>query len=384
MAASYWLKNRAPIGLTISLGISLLLGFAFVVPQQSKVKTIESSESSYLTSEIDFQVPSPSQSQLEGMVQKGLVSTFEPYYLTRASVGTASKSAFIMVDDFAKMNFTMFNSQTKVTEKTVSGTSAWVDRAFLDRSGLSLGSSFNVSIGSTSIPLCIASVYQTNQVFDGGTVVIEYTGSVKDAYVGAVDHVAYSAAFLKAENYSSLEASLSNGYIPEGLLRDRSEFPSDEEYQAYNDKIKNGDYSNQITNFRQKRTAAQSSLASANNNATVFSYIGSGISFLLIVLFSLLLALRPSEKKYFSKKEDRRSVSSYRLISSITEGVAFAIGSAIWVFSLGLSNLPGVSILIPVILIPLVSYPIMFFVSSRIDKKQLNLAKQSGKHQKEE
>ena len=175
---------------------------------------------------------------------------------------------------------------------------------------------------------------------------MDFSGATKTAYESVVSSKGYSAAFIKVNDQASCSEYLRT-YIPEGRLKDRSEFETDEAFETYKNSILNGNYSNEITNFSNGRVAAKAELKNAIGKRNIFCYIGVGSVLIVYAAISFVLRLRKSEDKYFSKiVKDKNSIVIYRILSCALSTLLFAG------LSIGLSAILGFMdfILVPLIL----------------------------------
>lgn len=88
----YWIKNRFAFDIVASLFLSLLFCFAFILPSNLNYNNLNSENSLYLNSEIDFQIPNPSVTQLNEIKAKSFVEDTFGYYLTKTNL-TGNKSS---------------------------------------------------------------------------------------------------------------------------------------------------------------------------------------------------------------------------------------------------------------------------------------------------
>ena len=266
----YWIKNRFVFDLTISILLSLLFCFAFIFPSNAKYTNLYDDNSLYINSEIDFQIPNPSVSQLKEIEAESFIEDTFGYYLTKINVSgkKTAKVNFLMSDSMDNMSFTMFNEKTIISSSLNTADYAYLDKVASDSLGVSNGDVISVNIASYKIEFVVCRIYESNTLFKDGTVLVEFTGSIKDAYEANASSNSYSAAFIKASNDSKCEDYLKT-YIPLGRLKDRSKFDSDEAYNTYNDAIMSGNYANEITNFAENRTTAEKEVESAKTQLII-------------------------------------------------------------------------------------------------------------------
>ena len=322
----YWTKNRLAADALISLAMSLVFAFGFIFPNNSAVKTIENNNSIYLNTQIDYQLPSPSKTQLGEIQNLQFVDSTFGYYLTKTNVegSKTSKVNLMMSDCMDKIEFTLFNPKTEIEHIAESANYAYIDEVASKALNAKVGDTISATIAGSKISYTVCGLYKDTKLFKEGAVMVDFFGQTKVAYESAVSAKGYSAAFLKVNNLSACADYLRN-YKPEGRLKDRDEFESDEAYETYNNSILSGNYSNEITNFAENRTHAQKELSNSIEKRNLFAYIGAATVAVISIVASLILRFRKSEDKYFAKiLKDKKQILSYRLFSVVASSVVFA------------------------------------------------------------
>ena len=322
----YWAKNRLLLDFILSIVLSSVFVFAFFYPQHSRSQKISSNNDVCLNSNIDFQIPNPSVDQLNEIKNESFIKNVFGYYYTSTSFTGKknSKVNLLMSDQIENLSFTTFNKNMVVKSADKTQKFAYLDERAASDLGVGLGDQISFNIGSANLGFTVCSIYKNTSLFDGGTVVVEFSGDVKTAYESKTSSKSYSAAFLECSDVTQCSNYL-NSYIPLGRLRERSEFDTDEEYNAYNNAVMSGSYSNEITNYSAKREFASTQLDKAKTSTIVMCYVGAvvvGVSYFVI---NEILRSRKSEKNYFSKVvKNKKSIKTYRIASFIFSFLLFA------------------------------------------------------------
>lgn len=348
----YWIKNRFIFDAVIAIAMALLFCFAFVYLSNNTYNKVKEENSIYVNSEIDYQVPNPSIEQLSEIKNQAFVDDVFGYYLTKTSVtgNNSAKVNIIMSDTMSSLPFTMYNEKNKIesVEKNKITKYAFIDKIAADSLKVSAGDNITFFIAGNPLTFCVSTIYCANPLFKEGSIVLEFTGEIRDIYNANVSSNGYSAAFIKAFSISECSNYLID-YKPLGRLKERSEFETAEAYNTYNNAILSGNYSNEITNFRDNRINANREIDSVKNHLIVMTYAGVAIVSIALIVFALILRNRKSEKNYFKNVlKNKKSTALYRTCSAIF-GLVLFVGST-FILQLLIGNISNVVIPIVVIL----------------------------------
>ena len=386
-----WIKNRAFIGIFLAIITSILLSLIVV---KTTVDTINSSykkNSLAMNSEISFQIPSPSKTQIKDLEKSGVISEAFAYYFTETKAVIGKKSydiSLLMSDTMKNIDFTMY-SKSRLIESDASGNNtdyAYIDYSFASRTGLKIGDKITVNLAGKTFELTVSRIYEDNSVFDKTPILCEYSGIQKKIYEEAVNHISYSGAFVKCDDFSKAQSAFQN-YIPEGKLRARNEFDSDSAFNSYNNSIKTSNYAKEIISY--DSTFIKDEYNSEKNGACSKFIMGLLIFIIVIFIENLILFYRKKEKDLFTDLRNRKVIKNYRILSYIVE-LAVSI-TVIW------SLLKVLSIFVdkylPYIYISLgfytsiaasfLGYTISFIICSRKDKKLEQKRKEQKKSEDE-
>ena len=323
----YWVKNRLAFDLLITTVLSLLFSFAFVYPSNNNCLNIKTENGIYLNSDIDYQIPNPSKSQLKEIKAKSFVEDIFGYYLTKTTVkGTnSSKVNFLMSDTMNSLSMTMFNEKTKISSISNVSNYTYIDSTAASSLGVGCGDELSVTIAGISLKYMVCAIYETNSMFSEGTVLVDFSGDVKNVYEANVSSNGYAGAFINASNETECESFLRN-YIPEGRLKERSEFDTDEAFNTYNDAIKAGNYANEITNFGNIRNQAKIELTDAEKTRTTMGIVGAIVVGVAYIISGFILRSRKSEDKYFKEiLKNKKTIIKYRNASLFTSLAVYAL-----------------------------------------------------------
>ena len=365
----YWIKNRFIFDLVIAIILSLLFSFAFVKPQKQNYDKAIDDNFVYANSDADFQIPNPSIEQLAEIKNQSFVEDVFGYYLTKTNVtgNNSSKVNLIMSDTMNSLSISMYNDKTKLDSNNQKEVNyAYLDKTAADDLKVSIGDEIKITIASTTLSYKVSRIYVANPLFKDGSIVLDFSGELKNIYNANVKSNGYSAAFIDASNVSEC-CNYLNNYKPLGRLKDRSEFETDEAYNLYNDAIMSGNYSNEITILSENRELAIKEINSSKSNLIMMAYIASAISAVALIIFAFILRHRKSEKKYFKNiLMNKKSTIIYRTCSLLLGLLAYTLTTCIiqLVFN-------SISLVIVPVVIDLVVYVLIYILDLVQDKSYI-------------
>lgn len=309
--AKYWLKNRAIYSLVLAVLIGVLSTILFVQPNVKIHSENLLLTSVYENSSIDYDIPSPTKTQLAEIEALDFVDDAFGYYYTDGSLKVDSKSVktkIIFGDDLDSLSMTMYNDNRLIytSQDGSYDNPLYVDYDFYTKNELSIGD----TVYFNNIEFQIGRVYETNSYY-GSATFIPLVGAQK-TYIDSVT-TSYSGAYLKVNDSAKAESYLRN-YKPSGRLKDRSAFSTEEEYQTHYNSWNNASYYNEITSFSSK-------LASANIKTESNYILGFVIAALVTIAVNVILSMRKNERVYFNKKKNKSAVCGYYITTVLVDAI---------------------------------------------------------------
>lgn len=362
----YWFKNRLIFSFFVSASLALIFCFAFAFIPSQNVNDIRVEESIYLNSSIDFQIPNPSIAQLNDIEKEPFVNNTFGYYLTKTNVVSekSSKTNLLLTNDINKLDMTMLNSNTLINSIDNSSNFAYLDETASNALGVNVGSQIRVNLAESIFIYTVSRIYNANSLFKEGTIIVDFSGSIKETYLNNASENSLSGAFINSCDVNATDFYL-NSYKPLGRLKERSEFESDEAYNKYNETVLSQNYKNEITNFSAKRESAIQKFESAKNKLSLMVYIGSIVVFVVYILLSLVLRNRKSESNYFKNVlKNKKKIKNYRLLSFIFDTSIYFLITIIVASAMNIFNL----VLVPSI-IAFIGFGSSFAINMIQDKK---------------
>ena len=327
----YWIKNRFLLDLIVPCVLVLLMVFAFIAPMFNGIGEATLMQSIYKNEKMDFDIPSPSFSQVEQLEKESFIESVFPYYYTESDVsvnGKTRETNLFFSDAMDNLGQTMYCSSRMIEKSNKDFENPiLVDYQFVKDTGAQLGDTVSVTFGTTKIDFQIVAIYETNTYYDGGAVMAYWGGLQKDAIMAMSPNLTYSGAYVQAAQYSQCKQYFDTQYKPYGRLRDASEFATQEAYETHYNAFMSASYANEITDFSVQAKDAASKAESKTDAANRNILLACGISLAVMLIFNLLLWVRGSERVYFAKRKVRGAgnVVVYYLVSTIFQA-AILIG----------------------------------------------------------
>ena len=337
-----WIKYYLLIG-TALLAVVVLIGSLFLVKNNlAKAQDKYEFESLYKNTDFDFKVPAPSFDQVnqEETISNG-IGTMAPYFSASMNVVINDKEISCDVQLFpepSKMNITPYSSDKILSgTKKCSGGEVIVDQAYAKKYGCKIGDIIEFTIRNNTFKYRITSISETNKEYDSGIIAIVLTNT--DAQMFFDEKIAYSAAYVSADDYSACKQYLYNDYKPYGRLKDPSEFDSEEVYNRHFENFISADWSEEITDYSANYNLLKVKYENVESGIMRNQIIVSALIVVLILVYSIVLLgssnLRLLMQNYIIKKAGTVSKCANFFTSGILYMLAiYIIGSCALYFKI--------------------------------------------------
>lgn len=107
--------------------------------------------------------------------------------------------------------------------------SLFVTDDFAKSVGVKVGDTIKISVDGTEVSFTIEGIYKSDHRHVGGTLITVKTTDIENAMKSA----RYGGAFVASNNLSESGSYFANEYKPQGDIRSRDEFDTDDAYQTY-------------------------------------------------------------------------------------------------------------------------------------------------------
>lgn len=297
--AGYWLRHRLAQTLIFGLILGIIAGLLFAYPSIQGQAERYNSQSVYKNSDIDFIVPEPSFEQVRDLPGTHGIDEAFPFLMTKTevSVNGRSRTTNVLLSDlFQNVDMTMYSPARLIEQSSVNiDKPILVDWQFCHDTSAAIGDVVTILIGGTPVDYTISAIYETNNVYDGGAILAPMGDELMNAIMEQSNNSGYSGMYISADDYNACQSYLTTEYRPLGRLKSPDQFESDSQYQVHYDAIMSSGYANEITDFRVRESALDSSA-----NAMII-WIGAALSAIVLITFNLVMAKRGCEQGYFLK-----------------------------------------------------------------------------------
>ena len=183
--------------------------------------------------DVDFIVMAPTQSQVEEIRSQSHVESAVPYVFRTSDISINQKSVkanVVIIENEADLSKTVFSDKLLLTSsKNDLHNPIFISDEFAELTGLKTGDSFKISINGTPVEFSVKSIYKSDHRTVGGIVLAIMNDDVLSA-LG--NKISYNGVYIHSNDISQTR-SFFETFIPEGDLRTREDFDSDEAYEIY-------------------------------------------------------------------------------------------------------------------------------------------------------
>ena len=346
-------------------------------------KNIEINQSFNLAkTNVDFIIQTPSQEQVNSIEVLNNVVSITPYIYTAATLHKNNKifqtEFFVVMNekDIPNTLFSDFLLQEKST-KTFNNP-IYIDSIFAQKNHIDLNDELTITIVDTKTKYNVKAIYNSDGRHPNGFVFAiakNDTKAVLDESYG--NQYIYSGAFIDSNNVVETNQYLDT-YVPEGDLKTRDDFASDELYQAYLD-LRN-DTNWKLTTFRtadylqENHNRYDKSIA----NNTLLEYIiiiVASVWFIGFILARSIMYAKTEVKKdlknNYSLVDEKRMFCLYFIKIGILSTIVNILGIVCKTLYFKIPILTIVNIvelLLPLFLLLLSYYLIIYFINRKYSK----------------
>lgn len=225
---NFRLSNDEIIGLITFL--CLLLCSAFFYKTYSDTKGLYSIEKT----KVDYIIQAPSAEQVTEISQLDHIDKITPYYYRAVDVQVGNRNIstnLFIIENASDRDYTSFADVLAQKTKRADGNVIFITDDFAQNAGITVGDKLNITLDGNIILFTVSGVFQSDYRMVGGSILTTLTDDVQSAMKSSK----YSGAYIASNNLAVSDKYLENEYKPEGNLRSRDEFDTDEAYQRYLD-----------------------------------------------------------------------------------------------------------------------------------------------------
>lgn len=392
MMSKEWKNHYLLICTIIIVAISSIGSFAFVRTNIFQAQEKYEFESIYVNTAIDFIIPSPSYTQVaEIQDEANGIEVVKPYYETSTPVminGQTCKGTTLIFPNTENLDVTPYGNDRIIhASSDVQPGTAIVDKLFADMNNCSLGATLSIQIDGKNYEFPVAGISENNTYYSEGSVALFLTET--DANTFEVNGIKYSAAYIKASDFSKCKTYLTSEYKPLGRLKGKEDFSSEDTYNEHLQNFTEADWSKEITNCVENYTTLSVKYQNVDSTIIGNSIIYAVVTLLAFTIINIAMLKNDGLKGYFRVYIIKGNGKKEQIIKFYKNGIwwnlsAFIVTNIVfyiyWVKDAVLSNTTyGLySIVIPLIVAVLVSL-VMIHVSVKYVHKHYTINKQKGK-----
>ena len=318
----YWLKNRFLFSLGIVLTISFVCGLLFYMPYIENCAENHYKIGIFEDTSIDYDIPSPSKDQLDEIATLDFVEECMGYYITEGDlrIGDKNVKTKLMLTDDDNLSLSAFPDQRVIEQnKVFTCPFLCIGYDFAKKHDLSLGD----KVKYKDFEITVAKIAEPDAYKDAQLVCMG-EGTDLQKYIQERT-TSYSGAYIQVNDKTKAEKYL-RSYKPLGRLRDRSDFDSEEKYMIHFNGWNDADYSNEITSFEEK-------LLDVRLSDTNQFWTGITVYVVVMLVSTIVLFIRKSERVYFRQRKSKRGITGYYLATFVIEmlipTVVFLLGGCL-------------------------------------------------------
>lgn len=264
-----WLKDFL-IGLVFSILI-----FVFTFLPAIKDSTIASQINSfYIYSGVDYEIPSPSRSQVLKIEDFSYIEFVDPFFKTTIPVKVAGQSSectgsVFLVDHGMSEWGPYIESRLIKGNIQEGGIGAFVDESFAQENNVKLGDDILLTLEGVDFSFPVLAEFETS-LNQGETAPSIVFFSTSQDYIDILSGYSYSGAYVGTIDRELATDYFKNEYKPLGQVGDPEDYASEELYQSALDFILESDYSAVVQSFNDIGTDILDPQALQDNSRLLF------------------------------------------------------------------------------------------------------------------
>lgn len=354
-------KIKIPWGIIpIILVLSVAIGYFFSTYCNDKAAfNMENTD-------VDFIIQAPSADQVREIAGLPHIDAVTPYYYKAINVIQDSKtvmSNLFVIESEDKLSNTVFSEKLKIScLHSTTKNPVYISDDIANTLNVDVGDIIVVALNNSQIEYSIKGIFRSDGRNVGGTLIAIFEEDTKNT-IG--EGAKYNGAYICSNDNAASKAFLES-YKPEGDLRSRDEFDSDEQYQLYLENRSKNTYSSstfETAAFIKEQHNRKDSKVSRDLLLTILFAI---IALTLICAFSAVPAnryvnkvLQSSKKNGATYKHVSSSIGSFFGLMIVAVGLSFLLGG---ILNLLIWNVPIISVINTVGIISLILVLVIWIV----------------------
>ena len=318
--------------------IALLLGAGYFVHQHNETED----EFNISRTEVDYILMAPSREQIASLTEVSGVSRVVPYFY-RSVVCKGVNTSLYIIEQLEDLPYTVFSDELRIgSMETGADNPLFLSQDLADSAELKISDSVDISVNGNTVRFTVCGMYRSDHRQNGGMMITVLKNDTEKALTANRDaaELKYSGAYVCCQDNSSFPAYL-DSYMPEGDLRTRDEFESDELYNAYLENRKLANRSNAFFSTAAYLSELSKRYETRLKTTAIIPYAFLAIA-VLIAAFTLFIRsnhyyrtdlLKDIRNNFTMGQEMKMLVNysgSYIALLLASSLAAFALGMLIW------------------------------------------------------
>jgi len=268
---------------------------------------------------IDYIIPTPSQNQVDQLLDSQYIKNVIPYYYISFSINNVNSLADgYILNSFNDIYNTYVSEDLILSKNNLSNNSIVIDDVFSKKNSIDLGDTLKISYGNITLDLKVDIIFSSDNRHSFGMIFIQKNEMIIEELKNQnSNRIYYSGAFIQSDNLEETKFVIEK-YVPLGNLKSRESFSSNELYDIYLDQLNSADYSLQI--FDKANYINQMSLETQNQMTfnfviTVILFLITTISLTFIIVRKSLIFMKKSYnvdiKDGYKKEDQLKMITTY-------------------------------------------------------------------------
>ena len=268
---------------------------------------------------IDYIIPTPSQNQVDQLLDSQYIKNVIPYYYISFSINNVNSLADgYILNSFNDIYNTYVSEDLILSKNNLSNNSIVIDDVFSKKNSIDLGDTLKISYGNITLDLKVDIIFSSDNRHSFGMIFIQKNEMIIEELKNQnSNRIYYSGAFIQSDNLEETKSVIEK-YVPLGNLKSRESFSSNELYDIYLEQLNSADYSLQI--FDKANYINQMSLETQNQMTfnfviTVILFLIATISLTFIIVRKSLIFMKKSYnvdiKDGYKKEDQLKMITTY-------------------------------------------------------------------------
>lgn len=323
-----WIKYYLLLGTIIMLILAFAGSYFFIDENVNQAEQKRTFDSIYTDTAIDFVVPSPTQQQVQELDHSSAngIEAISPYYATKSNLiingNGVSKGTAIVIPDNSELEYTPYVPDRILKGDTAFGSGdAIVDNMFSALNKCGIGDKVSISLSGNTFEFSIVSIAEDNTLFKDGTVALVLSTEQNELLISG--GLSYSAAYIKASDYTKCKDYLYNDYKPMGKLKDQSSFDDLDAFSLHLENFNSADWSQEITNLRDNYDTLKIKYENVESGVLFNNIVFVIIVAAVIVIINLYFATNKSIKQFMRTYLIKKNGTKSKIAGFYKKGILF-------------------------------------------------------------